>query len=1025
MRNALLRSFASRAIGFSICLLVSLCFAASVVAQTQSTTGTIEGTVLDANGAALPGANVEVKNSDTNFTKTFTTDEDGRFVALALPPGKYTVTVTKQGFATTVVENAELTVGRALSLPVSLKVSGVEERVTITGTPTVDTTKIESSTTLDEKAVSTTPILGRKFEDLLTLTPGVSIVQGPDGDEINFAGQRGIFNNVSLDGGDYNNGFFGEQAGGQRAAIDITLEAVKEFQVVATGASAEFGRTAGGVINVITKSGTNEFHGSLFHYQRLEALTANDSNGEPLTDFRREQFGGTIGGPIKRDKAFFFFASENIFERLTRANLSRQVGPTPCPLPAPTIGANEGLINSNFDCQRLALINFFHNSRGQEEGLPINRPIRNNALLGKVDVDLTSNHRLTLSHNFDYSKNENQTFDVPTYGNSANGIEGPSKINAFNANLFSTLSPTRVNEFHFTYSREERPRSAVESNVPADTAMGGFFSAAEPTFRFGHPFFLGPNVDETFWRTQIKDSFSIVTGRHTVKFGGEWMHSLNSQVFRGFFQGRYIFDSVAGFLHYATPGAVGSGFGPNAGRCTNGSWTDLTLGAPPCAGATTPLFLFLQGAGPNGPATDAAGASEISNEDYGLFVQDKWQLRPNFTLNLGLRWEAQIFPEPVVAPSATAYGHFLSDPRFPSDGTLHSPKKEFQPRVGFAWDIGGKGKSVLRGSYGIYYGRQNMLTQVGSITTNGVQQQTIAGGLFANPFVRPTWPGLVTPTASSCSTHAGFTVAGPFTNPFPCFSGVRLFSKDYANPRIYTTNVGFEQELATNLSIYFDFTYAKGVHLTRFLDYARLLGSDGAPVFGDYLGEIMVASAVGKTSYRGFTAGIRKRFSQRFGFEANYTFAKDEDDDSNERDPFTDRAFDFLNLQRDYALSDRDIKHRFNAFANFDIPAGFELSTRAQAHSAQPKSPGCATRCNPRNTERKNNQYFSFDWRLQRPFHFGEKYALIPMIEMFNTFNNANNIDPTVGSALFNFDGFLRQGAGDPRQLQLAIKFTF
>ena len=1013
MRHALLRSFAAQAIGVVICLLVSFVLSLPVLAQTQSTTGTIEGTVLDANGAALPGASVEVKNSATNFTKTIETDEDGRFVLLSLPPGKYTVTVTKQGFAKSVIESADLTVGRALTLPISMKVSGVEGEVTILESPTVDTTKIESSTTLDERAVSTTPILGRKFEDLLTLTPGVSIVQGPDGDEINFAGQRGIFNNVSLDGGDYNNGFFGEQAGGQRAAIDITLEAVKEFQVVATGANAEFGRTAGGIINVITKSGTNEFHGSLFHYQRLEALTANASDGEPLTDFRREQFGGTIGGPIKRDKAFFFFASENIRERLTRANLSKQVGPTPCPVSAPTIQANETLINGNFDCQRLALLSFFRASRNQEEGLPISRPIRNNALLGKIDVDFSSNHRLTLSHNFDYSKNENQTFDVPTYGNSANGIEGPSKINAFNANLFSTISATRVNEFHFTYAREERPRSAVESNVPADTAMGGFFSPTEPTFRFGHPFFLGPNVDETFWRTQLKDNFSIVSGRHTVKFGGEWMHSLNSQIFRGFFEGRYIFDSVAGFLHYATPGAVGSGFGPNAGRCSNGTWTDLTLGAPPCTGATTPLLLFLQGAGPNGPATDAAGASEISNEDYGLFIQDKWQVRPNFTLNLGLRWEAQIFPDPVVDPSDTAYGMFLSDPRFPSDGTLHNSTKQFQPRVGFAWDIGGRGKSVLRGSYGIYYGRQNMLTQVGSITTNGVQQQTIAGGLFANPTVRPTWPGLVTPAASSCT-------AGTVTNPFPCFSGVRVFSRDYENPRVNTFNVGFEQELAQDLSLYLDFTHAKTVHLTRFLDYAR------TGFFAPFLGETMVASSVGKSLYRGFTVGMRKRFSRRFGFEWNYTYAKDQDDDSNERDPFTDRAFDIFNLQLDYSLADRDIKHRFNMFANVDVPGGFEFSPRIQAHSAQPKSlAGCATRCFPRNTDRKNNEYFSFDWRLQRPFRFGERYALIPMIEMFNTFNNANNIDPVIASALFNFDGFLRQGVGDPRQVQLALKFTF
>src|SRR5438034_8259421 len=251
-------------------LLVILAMALPALSQTQITTGTIQGTVTDANGAIVPGASVEIKNLETNLTKTLTTDDGGRFVALALPPGKYSVTVSKQGFATAVAESLDLTVGQALNLPVAMKVSGVAERVTITATPTVDTIKTESSTTLSETAVSTTPILGRKFEDLLTLTPGVSIVQGPDGDEITFAGQRGVFNNVSLDGGDYNNGFFGEQLGGQRAAIDITLEAVKEFQVVATGASAEFGRTAGGIINVISKSGTNEVHGSLFHFQRLE-----------------------------------------------------------------------------------------------------------------------------------------------------------------------------------------------------------------------------------------------------------------------------------------------------------------------------------------------------------------------------------------------------------------------------------------------------------------------------------------------------------------------------------------------------------------------------------------------------------------------------------------------------------------------------------------------------------------------------------------------------------------------------------
>ncbi|HEV3468513.1 MAG TPA: TonB-dependent receptor [Pyrinomonadaceae bacterium] len=995
-------------------LLLAAAAAVAGHAQTQITTGTIQGRVQDEQGAVVPGATVEVRNVETNLTKTLSTDDDGRFVFLQMPPGRYTLSASKQGFATLEQEPFTLTVGQAASLDLSMKVSQIGEKITVSAVQTVDTSNTQTTTTIEERSVSNLPVLGRKFEDLLTLTPNVAITQGPDGDEINFAGQRGVFNNISLDGGDYNNGFFGEQAGGQRAAIDIPLDAIQEFQVVATGATAEFGRTAGGVVNVVTKSGTNEFHGSLFHFQRLEALTSNTSDGKPLTDFHREQFGGTIGGPVKRDRTFFFFANENIRENLTRANLSEPIGDTPCPVSAPTIGTDEGLINANADCQRLALLGFFRTRLDQEEGLPVERPIRNSAFLTKLDHNFTEDHKLAVSFNFDYSKNTNQTFDVATYGNSANGTEGPSKISVLNANLFSSLSPTKVNEFHFTYGREDRPRSAAPSNVPADTAMG-FVT----TFRFGNPFFLQPGIDELFWRTQVRDTFSIVHGDHNVKFGGEWIHSLNSQVFRGFFTGRYIFDSVAGFLRYASPAAPG-GFGPQTVACADGSYVTAPATCPSGVAPTGgPLLLYLQGAGRTGPATDEAGFSEIDNEDLALFVQDRWQIWPNFTLNYGLRWEAQILPEPVVPPSETAYGIFLDDPRFPSDGTLPSPKKMFQPRVGFAWDLASNGKSVLRANWGIYYARQNMLSQVGSITTNGVQQQTIFVNtdlirLFGVP--APVWPGVVVPpsTVTPCT-------AGGVTNPFPCFSGVRVFSRDYANPRIYTTNVAFEQELAENLSMYFDFTHAKGVHLTRFLDWGR------TGFFAPFLGEVMVTSANGKSLYRAFTVGVRKRYSRGFQFEGNYTLAKDLDDDSNERDPFTDRAFDFFNLQRDYALSDRDVRHRFNFYTNVEIPAGFELNARVQARTAQPLTPACPTapRCPNRNTLRKNNEYFSFDWRLQRPFRVGERFAVIPIVEMFNTFNTENNVNPLVTPGLFNFDGFLRQGVGDPRQLQLALKVTF
>jgi hypothetical protein len=1002
-------------------------FFSMAISGQDITSGTIQGVVTDEQGAVVAGAMVEARNVATNFSRSFVTGSDGRFTLLSMPSGAYVVSVTKDGFAKLNQENVNVTVGSSINLSLGLKVSGVSGVVTITDTPTIDTTKTEASTTLNQTAIENTPILGRKFEDLLTLTPGVSITQGPDGDEINFSGQRGIFNNVSLDGGDYNNGFFGEQAGGQRAAIDIALDAVKEFQVIATGANAEYGRTAGGIINVITKSGTNTLHGSAFYNLRNEKLSSKTSDGKPLTDFKRQQFGFTFGGPFVKDEAFYFFAFEGIRENLTRFNMGEQVGSTPCPISSPTISANEALINSNPDCQRRALINFFQASRGSNEAAPVDRSIRNYAFLGKFDFQVSKNNKLGMSYNFDQSENRNQTFDVPTYGASANGTEGRSRINVFNLNLYTTISPTTLNDFHFTFSDENRPRTANSSNVPADTAMG-----FGPTFRFGQPFFLQPGIDEVFWRTQFRDQISVVKGPHTYKFGGEWVHSANDQVFRGFFTGRYLFDSVSGFLRYASAPAVG-GFGPNTGECLTpaGAFTGwITQGLQTCpAGSAVggPLLLYLQNGIPTGiSGVPEPGASNVTNEDFALFAQDKWQIRPNFVLNYGLRWEAQIFPDPVVPPEQTAYASFLNDPDFPSDGTLHSQKAQFQPRVGFAWDISNNGKSVLRASYGMYYGRQNMLTQVGSITDNGVQQFGIACGssFGCTNGSLPTWPNIV-PVAPS--------------GGIPPFASVRVFDENYKNPRIQTINAQFEQQLATDLAAYFDFTYSRGDHLTRFFNYNRA----GLALFPG-LGDVFVTSAAGRSRYQGYTAGIRKRFSHRYQFEANYVWSKDKDDDSNERDPFNDRSIDPLNPGLDYSYSDRDIRHKFNFFAFFDLPGHFEFTPRVQYRSAQPATPPgdfstpsgfhLVNGKTIRNTIRKDNDYFSFDWRLSRPFQIGERFEIVPQIEMFNTFNNDNfvnslwtpgNQNSVVAPSLFNFDGFLRQGIGDPRQIQLSIRLRW
>jgi hypothetical protein len=990
-------------------LIGSLGVATPLAAQTQITTGVIQGTVMDSTGAVLPGVDVAIVNPQINLNRNQTSDSNGRFVFLQLPPGRYNATFRLSGFSTVVQENIDLTVGQSVNLLPRLAVGNVAETVTVSGTPVVETTRAAVATTLNETTIETTPILGRKFEDLLTLTPGVSIVQGPDGDEITFAGQRGVFNNISLDGGDFNNGFFGEQAGGQRAPIDITLDAVKEFQVIASGAPAEFGRTAGGVVNVITKSGSNDRSGSLFHFQRIEALTGDLSDGTKLEDFHREQFGGTIGGPLSRDRAFYFIAAEGITGDFQRQNLGRPIG-TPCPVGNPTLAQNAALINAEADCQRVVLLNFFQSRLGMNEGVPVNHPIKTFAMLLKGDGNIGSASRLSTSYNFNHSRKENETFDVATYGASANGTEGdPARINVLNTNFFTTFANNRLNEFHFTYSRESRPRTANQSPLLADTGIG--FS---PSFRFGNPFFLQPNVDELIWRTQIKNNYSIVRGSHTWKMGGEWMHTMNDQIFRGFFTGRYLFESVEGFLRYTSPAAPG-GFGPRTMACSGGVYVTLPASCP--AGTTPtggPLFFYLQGASRTGLATDETGASRITNDEFSVFIQDQWQVRSNVTLQYGLRWDAQFMPE-TADPASTAFAPFLNNPRFPSDGTIPDQVAMLQPRAGATWDVRGDGRSVVRASAGMYYARQNMLSQVGSVTTNGLQQQTI---FVSTDNVRqfgvapPTWPGVITPAAVP-------------EGQFPLFTGVRVFHRDYENPRTTSANVGYEQEVVPDVAAYVDYTYARGRHLTRFINFNR---ADAGSPFSPQLDETMVATSFGKSDYHGLTLGVRKRFSRGYQLEANYVLARDKDDDSNERDPFTDRAFNFNDLSLDYAYSDRDIRHKFNFFAYALAPAGIQVNTRIQARGAQPITP------NPRvangvdqgrNTLRKDNEYFSLDWRVSRPFRLAGDAMLIPTIEMFNTFNNANNVNPLSTPALFNFDGFLRTGVGDPRQVQLAVKLTF
>src|ERR1700730_562265 len=297
-----------RALQLGLCLAVA---SPILLAQSQATTGVIQGTVTDPNGGALPGVAVALRNVATNFEQDVTTDREGRFRGVLLPLGPYRLTVSAQGFRTLVREGLQLEVGQTINLALRLELATVSQEIRVTAeAPVVETARTEGATRITQRGVENLPNNGHNFLDFTKLTPGVSTVQGPDGDELSINGQKGIQNNISVDGADFNNPFFGEQRGGQRPVFTFNLDAVQEVVVVADGANAEFGRSSSGFVNVVTKSGTNDLHGSIHGYYKNQGLSSApvnpDGSSADKFDFHQFQAGFTLGGAMGKDQLFFF-----------------------------------------------------------------------------------------------------------------------------------------------------------------------------------------------------------------------------------------------------------------------------------------------------------------------------------------------------------------------------------------------------------------------------------------------------------------------------------------------------------------------------------------------------------------------------------------------------------------------------------------------------------------------------------------------------------------------------------------------
>ena len=623
--------------------LLALVFPLVARAQSQATTGIIRGTVVDPQGAPVANATVALRETQTGFDRQTVTNERGIFVAALLPLGTYDVTARGVGFSETRRTGVRVGVGETVNLTLQLAAVQLQAVVVEATRPVVDATKIENSTSLPDAAVSRLPNNGRNYLNLTLLTPTVAIVQGPDGDELSIGGQKGIHNNVSVDGADFNNPFFGEQRGGQRPPFTFNLDAVEEIVVTASGANAEFGRSSGGFVNVVTKWGTNEFHGSLHYYGKDGALSGQPTlNGVPAgtPDFTQHQFGFTLGGPIKRDRAFFFVAyDQQIYDETKQTDINRIDPALRAWMDTAYGGGGPGPLFGDYGA--------------------IRRTNDARALLAKIDVRLSDRHHASLKYNYTWWEQQNGTFDVDSWGISANGLE-QDHSNAINGSLVSYLSPQVSNEFRFQYSREDRPRpydgprSTALGTDPTGTGDRPFPDVAMDfagAYRFGMPFFLPVEYYDT--RIQFTDNVSFAKGDHFFKIGGEFNRVNSVQTFIGFANSRYIFSSVNGFLNYVANG--------NYVQCPNGT-SNTTGGTTPCGVDTLgnsilpvgPVLLYLQQAGVNRSVREA-GTQEIPQTELDFYVQDTWRPNPRWTINYGLPWSAQLQPDILSPVDSPAY----------------------------------------------------------------------------------------------------------------------------------------------------------------------------------------------------------------------------------------------------------------------------------------------------------------------------------------------------------------------------------
>ena len=1050
---------------------LSLIFAMSALAFGQSNvTGAIGGTVSNPNNEVVPNASVTAKSTDTNKEDTATSDDQGRFRISNLQPGIYSVTINGAGFSPFIQERVVVEVGRETTINAALSIGPVSGgTVDVTSeAPVINTSQQDFSTNINQTSINELPTNGRRASNFVLLTPGAV----PDGDFglISFRGISGLLNNSTVDGGSNNNAFFSEEAGRTRISSSISQGAVREFQVNTSNYSAEYGRAAGGVGNTVTKSGTNEFHGQLYYYLRDNKYGARNPRGfNPQTGAalkpvdKRHQFGGAIGGPIVKDKAFFFFSYEKQkrnFPAIAQFDTGTFLNVLTTPATVTTL-TDRGVTPA----QTTATSNFLLSLTGET-------PRRQDQylLLPKLDWNINSNNTFTFTYNRLRSQSPNgiQTGPTITRGRSSFGDDFVN-IDYGIFRLASTINPELLNEVRVKVGKEDlfafstpplpgEPTTGLNGRSPSVAITNGL--------TFGKPNFLERNHNPLEKTLQIVDNVTFTTGNHNFKWGGDFLYTkdLLDNLFQegGVYAYSNLPDFIVDYVNFSGGGALRalSAATPTTnplGRCATS-----TRRAGQCYTSNYAQGFGIQGA-------------EFATKDVAFYLQDDWRWSPRLTVNLGLRYEIEVLPAPQIP-----------NPIYPQTASFPLDKNNFGPRGGFAYDIFGDGKTSVRGGLGVYYGRLINSTISNAITNTGTDRAQLQVSLAGTAATAPIFPNVV-PTPAAIASPTGSHIAG---------SSIVVLAEDLHMPTIVQGDIILEREIARNTLLSVSYLSSRGKFLPTFINkniapttqFQTLTVTSGeyagqsvtVPVYTARINpnffNITEVRGQVDSAYHALVVQANRRLTNGLQFQASYTLSRAKDNgQTSVTFTSTNTPTDPYGQELDRGRTSFDLPHRFVASAVYSpkfsgdsaanvIINGWTFAPIVTVQSGRPYSAGVNVTNRPLTnalnssiTGSGGDSYFiplgrnsfrqprliNVDARLSRRFNFTETTNLEFLVEAFNLFNRTQitSVNTTafslvsavsggpgvnlVPNAAFGTNTATGNSIFRERQVQMAVRFNF